>query len=108
VHALEMLTRPLGRELLPLIRAAPLLMGKHSRKHPRELHTLLTIRDSGAGLITSEGPDTDNLGLEANRGKSPEDQVSGGALLGPRPGPESRASSLHWLAGAFLPDTKQA
>lgn len=45
-------------------------------------------------LITSQGPDTDNPGLEADRAKSPEDQVSHGTFLGPQPGAGSRASCL--------------
>lgn len=46
-------------------------------------------------LITSKGLDTDNPGLEADKGKSDEDQALGEAPLGTQPGPGSQLSSPH-------------
>lgn len=61
---------------------------------------------AGLCLITSQGPDTDNPGLEADRAKSPEDHVSHGTFLGPPAWCKER-SQLPVLAGTLSPDTNQ-
>lgn len=57
-------------------------------------------------LITSQGPDTDNPGLEADRAKSPEDQVSHGTFLGP-PAWCKEQSQLPVQARTLSADTNQ-
>lgn len=63
-------------------------------------------RTPGLCLITSQGPDTDNPGLEADRAKSPEDQVSHGTFLGP-PAWCKEQSQLPVQARALSADTNQ-